>query len=32
MSANVPFQGPSSADSAVSPRWLSIGGIGEDGI
>jgi precorrin-6Y C5,15-methyltransferase (decarboxylating) len=32
MSANVPFQGPSPADSAVSPRWLSIVGIGEDGI
>jgi precorrin-6B C5,15-methyltransferase / cobalt-precorrin-6B C5,C15-methyltransferase len=32
MSANVPFQDPSPADSAVSPRWLSIVGIGEDGV
>jgi precorrin-6Y C5,15-methyltransferase (decarboxylating) len=32
MSSNVPFQSLSPADSAASPRWLSIVGIGEDGI
>jgi precorrin-6Y C5,15-methyltransferase (decarboxylating) len=32
MSSNVPFPGPSPTDSAASPRWLSIVGIGEDGI
>jgi precorrin-6Y C5,15-methyltransferase (decarboxylating) len=32
MSSNVPFQDPSPADSAASPQWLSIVGIGEDGI
>src|SRR5580692_5609199 len=32
MSSKMPFPGPSPTDSAASPRWLSIVGIGEDGI
>jgi precorrin-6B C5,15-methyltransferase / cobalt-precorrin-6B C5,C15-methyltransferase len=32
MFSKAPIQGPSPANSAASPRWLSIVGIGEDGI
>jgi precorrin-6Y C5,15-methyltransferase (decarboxylating) len=32
MSSNVPLAGAIAADTAASPRWLSIVGIGEDGV